>query len=134
MPTSAEAVYLDSSALVKLVVAERESSALMRFLRRRPLRVSSALARVEVARAVRPHGEAALDRARRVLGAVDLLDLDDPLLDVAASLDGDHLRSLDAIHLAAALALGDDLAEVVTYDRRMADQAEAHGMVVVAPG
>lgn len=134
MPTNAEAVYLDSSAIVKLVVAEQESPALARYLRRRPLRISSALARVEVARAVRPYGEAALTRAQQVLSAVDLLGLDDPLLDVAASLDGDHLRSLDAIHLAAALALGDDLAELVTYDRRMADHAATLSIAVAAPG
>lgn len=131
---SAEAVYLDSSALVKLVVAEQESPALARYLGRRAVRVSSALARVEVTRAVRAHGEAALVRAGQVLGAVDLLGLDDPLLEVAASLDGTHLRSLDAIHLAAALALGDDLAQLVTYDHRMADHAAALGLDVVAPG
>src|SRR5262249_40095112 len=57
-------VYLDSSALVKLVVAERESTALRRSLRTEPRRASCALARVEVVRAVRPHGGAAITRAR----------------------------------------------------------------------
>jgi uncharacterized protein len=82
-------VYLDSSALVKLVVAERESAALRRYLRGEPHRASCALARVEVVRAVRPHGAAAMTRARRLLRRLDLLQLDDELLDAAAALDGE---------------------------------------------
>jgi len=102
----ATVAYLDSSALVKLVVAEPESSALRRHLRSRPIRVSCALARVEVVRAVRRHGREATARARRVLARTRLLRIDDALLDAAAFLDGGVLRSLDAIHLAAAQALG----------------------------
>ena len=52
---------------------------------------------------------------------------------VAASIEPVELRTLDAIHLASALSLGDDLAAVLTYDRRMADAAESRGLVVVAP-
>lgn len=133
MPTSAEVVYLDSSAIVKLIVAEAESDALARHLRRRPVRVSSALARVEVPRAVRGHGGAAVARAAAVLDRIGLLALDDPLLAAAGQLDGDHLRSLDAIHLAAALAFDGEVRELVTYDRRMADHATALGLAVVAP-
>jgi predicted nucleic acid-binding protein len=127
------AVYLDSSAIVKLVVAEAESRQLARYLRNQPARVSCALARVEVLRAVRPHGDAAVGRARRLLARISMLRLDDVLLDAAAALDGATLRSLDAIHLAAAQTLGDGLAEVVTYDRRMADAARGLGLVVSAP-
>jgi predicted nucleic acid-binding protein len=127
------AVYLDSSALVKLVVTESESGALARYLGDRPSRVSCALARVEVIRAVRPQGEGALRRARQLLERISLLRLDDVLLDAAASLDGATLRSLDAIHLAAAQTLGGGLAEVITYDRRMADAARAMSIAVSAP-
>lgn len=131
---NADAVcYLDSSALVKLVVREPESSALATHLRARPVRVSCGLARVEVARAVRPHGAPATDRAREVLDRVEMLDLDEPLLHAAADLDGPLLRSLDAIHLAAALALGDELGELVTYDGRMAHHAQELGLRVAAP-
>ena len=98
-------VYLDSSALVKLVVVERESTALRRFLRKEPMRASCALARVEVIRAVRPHGTTALSRARQLLRRLDLIQLDDELLDTAAMLEGGVLRSLDAIHVAAARTL-----------------------------
>ena len=131
---SAEAaVYLDSSAIVKLVVAEAESRALTDYLRDHPSRVSCALARVEVIRAVRPHGAAAVGRAGQLLARISLLRLDDVLLDAAAELEGTTLRSLDAIHLAAARAFGDELGEVVTYDRRMADAAHRFGLAVSAP-
>jgi predicted nucleic acid-binding protein len=127
------AVYLDSSALVKLVVAEAESDALLAYLSDRPTRTSCALARVEVLRAVRPHGAVATRRARQLLERVSLLRLDDVLLQAAAELDGPTLRSLDAIHLAAAQALGDGLGDVVTYDHRMAGAARDVGLTVSAP-
>ena len=131
---SAEApVYLDSSAIVKLVVMEPESGALADHLRARPRRVSCALARVEVIRAVRPQGEHAIRRARALLDRISLLRLDDVLRDAAAALDGPALRSLDAIHLAAARALGRELGEIVTYDRRMAAAAGDLGIAVRAP-
>ena len=126
-------VYLDSSALVKLVVAEPESPALRRYLRRHPVRASCALARVEVVRAVRPHGAPAMTRARQLLRRLDLIQLDDELLDAAATLDGVVLRSLDAIHLAAARTLEDELTAVVTYDDRMTTAAGLAGLVVDAP-
>jgi predicted nucleic acid-binding protein len=113
-------LYLDSSALVKLVIAEPESAA-------------CALARLEVVRAVRPHGAAAMTRARRLLRRLDLVRLDDELLDEAARLDAGVLHSLDAIHLAAAQALGDDLDAVITYDARMMAAADLVGLHVEAP-
>jgi len=126
-------VYLDSSALVKLVVGESESAALERELRGEPERASCALARVEVVRAVRPHGTAAVARASRLLRRLDMVQLDEELLDAAAALDGGVLRSLDAIHLAAAQLLGDDLTRVITYDHRMTTAAKALGLTVAAP-
>ena len=126
-------VYLDSSALVKLVVAEPESAALRRYLRTELERASCALARVEVVRAVRPHGATATSRARQLLRRLDMIQVDDELLDGAAALDGVVLRSLDAIHLAAAQMLGDDLAAIVTYDERMTRAAELLGLPVHAP-
>lgn len=128
------AVYLDSSALVKLVVRERESSALRRFLRTRRERVSCALARTEVLRAVRHLGPAAVNRARRVLRRVDLIHLDDSLLDAAGMLDPRILRSLDAVHLAAALLIAPELDAIVTYDKRLAEGALLLGFHIEAPG
>lgn len=86
-----------------------------------------------VVRAVRPHGSDAVHRAGRVLRGLRLLRLDDPLLDVAATIDPDVLRSLDAIHLAAALTLV-SLGSLVTYDARMQVAAKRLGFDVVAPG
>jgi len=126
-------VYLDSSALVKLVVAEPESSALRRYLGDESERASCALARVEVLRAVRAHGPAALTRARRLLQRLNVVPIDDELLDAAAALDPRVLRSLDAIHLAAAQLFGDELTAVVTYDRRMAAAAGLADLTVAAP-
>lgn len=126
-------LYLDSSALVKLVITEPESLALRRYLRRHPRRASCALARVEVLRAVRPQGPAALTRARRLLRRLNLVQIDDELLEAAVVLDPGVLRSLDAIHLAAAQVFGDDLTAVVTYDRRMATAAGLLDLKVDAP-
>src|SRR2546425_10847706 len=88
-------LYLDSSALVKTVVAEPESAALRRLLRRHQLRVSCGLARTEVVRAVRHLGPRATTRARQVLQRIDLVRFDDALLDAAGVLDASVLRSLD---------------------------------------
>src|SRR5579864_5601424 len=97
-------LYLDSSALVKLVQREAESDSLRRFLRRHRADqlVTSALARVEVLRAVLAGGPAALAQARRQLSRVDQVLLSIELLDSAATLAPNvQLRSFDAIHLAA---------------------------------
>jgi predicted nucleic acid-binding protein len=126
-------VYLDSSALVKLVIAEPESPALRRYLASERQRASCALARVEVLRAVRGHGSSALTRARRLLSRLYLVQLDDDLLDAAATLDPRVLRSPDAVHLAAAQLFGDELTAVVTYDRHMTTAAGLVALTVVAP-
>ena len=127
------AVYLDSSALVKLIIREPESRALYRYLAGRPNRVSSVLARVEVPRAARRHGNAAIDRARLLLARIGLLRLDDALLDAAGEIELTGLRSLDAIHLTAARALDAELIAVVTYDSRMIEAARALSLPVVEP-
>lgn len=131
---SAEVVYLDASAFVKLLMHEPETRALRRELRRWPRRTSAALLRLEVMRAVRRAGLPRLvAEARRHLGSIHLIRLDDDLLARAAELDPPTIRSLDAIHLAAALSLGADLAAVVTYDERMGGAAQTIGLPVVSP-
>jgi len=127
------AVYLDSSALVKLVVRERESAALAAYLATRPVRITSSLARVEVPRAVSRHGAQAVERAAKVIADVRLLALDDGTLDAAGALDVEALRSLDAIHVASAMALGGDLETLITYDERMTIAAERLGLRCGAP-
>ncbi len=128
-------IYLDSCAIVKLVVAEAESPALRDYLRARPseLPVTSALARVEVIRAVRGHGAAARAAAIAALDRIDQMPLVDPLLDDAGQVGSGALRSLDAIHLASATALEDGLTAFVTYDQRLASAAAGVGLPVHAP-
>jgi predicted nucleic acid-binding protein len=127
------AIYLDSSAIVKLAVAEKESPALRRYLRRRAPLVVSALARTEVARALLPLGPAAVQRGHEVLSRVELIRVSDRVLLDAGSLLPAQLRSLDAIHLATMRKLGGSLRRVVTYDSRMAAAVSAMGMTTVAP-
>jgi uncharacterized protein len=129
-------VYLDTSAIVKLIVAEPETDALRSALSRWPDRVSAVLARVEVHRALCRAGASRAMRARAdaVLEGVVLVRLDEPILSHAASFRGPHLRALDAIHLAAALALGDDPDAFITYDVRLAKAAYQEGLHVQHPG
>ncbi len=128
------AYYLDTSALVKLVVAEPGSDPLREWLaaeEREP--VSSDLARTELLRSVRRVAPDRLVRARLVLDAVTLVQAGTPVFESAGRLEPEGLRSLDALHLAVALELGDDLRGIVTYDERLAAAAAANGMPVVAP-
>jgi predicted nucleic acid-binding protein len=129
------AYYLDTSALVKLVVGEAETGALRQWLaeaERDP--VSSDLARTELLRAVRRAAPDRLVAARAVLDGVTLLELTTAIFEAAGRLDPAVLRSLDALHVAAAVELGDELDGVVTYDERLAAAAAANGIPVVSPG
>ena len=127
-------LYVDSSALVKLVIDESESVALTRELRDRPTVVSSALALVEVLRAVRIQSRGDLNaetRARELLASCQLVHPRDRVLEDAAGLASADLRTLDAIHLASALQVAPDA--VVTYDRRLAEAATAARLSLLAP-
>ena len=128
------ALYLDSSAFVKVVVEEAESAALRGFLAASDARrVSSALLRTEALRAVRHLGPGALATVREGLRRVELIAIDDRILDAAGMLEPRILRALDAIHLATALAVGDDLDAVVTYDERMVAAAALIGVPATGP-
>lgn len=128
------ALYLDSSAFVKLAVEEPETAALQRFLANRgQRRVSSALLRTEALRAVRHLGAEALATVREGLRRVDLVGIDDRILDTAGTLEPGVLRTLDAIHVATAMAVGDDLEAIVTYDERMVEAAKLLGLSTATP-
>ena len=128
------ALYLDSSAFVKLVVEETESPAVRSFLASSGARrVSSTLLRTESLRAVRHLGPVALATVREGLRRVDLIGIDDRILDAAGILEPAVLRTLDAIHLATAMAVGDDLEAIVTYDERMVDAARLMGLSTATP-
>lgn len=127
------AVYLDSSAIVKLAVREPESDALRRHLRRRRPWVSSALARTEVLRSLLASGEDAVAAGRAVLARCDLVRVNDRVLNLAGTMSPTELRSLDAIHLATAERLRDEISELVVYDQHMADAALELGHRVLSP-
>jgi predicted nucleic acid-binding protein len=125
-------VYVNPSALAKLVVQEPETQALCRYLRDRRL-ATSELAIVEVSRVERlaepAHGARAT--ARGVLAEVDLVAPTRLVLDRALQLTSRGVRSLDAIHLATALGVDPD--ELVAYDRRLLEAAEAAGLQTASP-
>ena len=120
---------------MKLLVSEPETAALAEFLnRRRSSLATSALAVVEVLRAVRiaEPGPASVRRARRRLDETLLVDVTGDLLDEAVSYTSVRVRALDALHLASALRVG--AREMLVYDRRLAEAAAAAGLEVVSPG
>jgi len=130
-----ERLYLDSSAIVKLIVREAESPALARRLGLRPLLVSSVLAQVEVVRSLARAGRPAsiLRLAGRVLDDIGLRRIDNTIIRLAQSLEPPDLRSLDAIHLATALSFGPRLNCMIAYDARLAQSATSAGLAVESP-
>ena len=128
------AYYLDTSAAVRLVVDESGSRVLRSWIDREdPDFVSSDLLRVELLRACRRHSPDAVAAARACLDAVSLVPLTTELCQRASEIDPSVMRSLDALHLASALALGDELRGVLTYDERLADGCRAYGLPVLSP-
>jgi predicted nucleic acid-binding protein len=128
-------LYLDTSALVKLVHPEAETDALVRWLGERPDLpwVASALVEVELVRAVRVAEPADLVHVPAVLARVDMVDIDGIVRANAAAVAPETVRSLDAIHLATALELAADLTALVAYDKRLGEAAAAAGLTWTAP-
>lgn len=127
-------IYLDSSAVVKLVLVEAESAALRARLGPAPTQASSILLKVELLRATMQLDRSRIGHARDTLDNITLLGVSDDVIEDAATLHVDpYLRSLDAIHLASARRLGPELESVVTYDQRMASAARALGLPVESP-
>jgi predicted nucleic acid-binding protein len=128
-------IYLDSSALMKLVRQEDETAALGEWLsvRREQPVVSSELGRVEILRAARAGGQVPTE-ARAVVGALDLVPLDRAVQDLACDIATPLLRTLDALHLASAVLLSAELTAFIAYDHRLATAAQTAGLVVATPG
>jgi predicted nucleic acid-binding protein len=127
-------IYFDTSALVKLVCAEAETDALRKWIdeRRTTNLATSSLARVELVRAVRHEGDAAIRLASVILVELDNVTMTFDLLDAAGALPF-PLKTLDAIHLASAMRFRGDLEAFVTYDKQLAAAAHDAGLPVVAP-
>lgn len=128
-------IYLDSSALLKLVFDEDESATLERWLARRARtpKLSSELAKVEVVRAARRLDSEAVPTARALVSQLDLIPLTGSVVDQAADMGEPLLRSLDALHLVSALAVRDELTAFVAYDQRLVEAARAAGLRVAQP-
>jgi predicted nucleic acid-binding protein len=128
-------IYLDSSALVKLALAEPESGALASYLKERQGQalVSSTLHRAEVLRAIWRSEPGALPRAQRIIRRVSLVSLTHDLLDNAATQAPASLGTAAAIHLVSALTIKRDLTAFVCYDRQLLDAAEVAGLPVASP-
>ena len=125
--------YLDASAFVKLVKDEPESAALNAALDAWSRKSSSALLEVEGPRAARRTNALAYDAARALLAGMELLELDADIRRAAADLSDPGLRTLDAIHLATALSLGERCGAFFAYDDRLIAAARAHGLTVTVP-
>jgi len=128
-------VYVDSSALLKLVLSEPERPALEQALSRWPDRISSVLLPIECRRIVLRAGNPpeVVDRLEKELGGVTLIRLEEAVQTLAGAIGPPRLRALDAIHLASALSIGDYPEAFVTYDDRLADAARAVGLNVLRP-
>ena len=126
--------YLDTSAAVKLVVVERGSKALGDWLSTRDGQIASSdLLRTELLRATRRAAPEQMVQARAVLDSLILVTMSTSVFERAAMLEPGVLRSLDALHVAAALEFGDELEGIVTYDHRQVSGCQALGIRVVAP-
>jgi predicted nucleic acid-binding protein len=128
-------IYLDSSALVKLALAEPESAALARFLAERAdnALVSSTLHRTEVLRAIWRAAPGALPRAQKIIRRIAVISMSNDILDIAATLPPAGIGTTAAIHLASALAVKRDLAAFVSYDKALLDAAGEAGLPVASP-
>jgi len=129
-------IYLDSSALLKLLVEEPESAAFASWISKRQTTpsVSSELVKLEVVRAARRLDARVVPGARAIVSQLDLIPLSGSVIEEAAEVGGPMLRSLDAIHLASALSIRADLTAFVAYDRRLVEAAETAGLPVDSPG
>ena len=126
-------LYLDASALVKLIQAEAETAALLAQLGRWREHVTSVVGETEMHRAARRTGVVSEAEVDEVLERVALLALDEPVRQLARQVGSPRLRTLDAVHLASALSLGDELGGFCCYDKRLAEDAERAGLTVIAP-
>lgn len=130
--TDVSLVYADTSALGALLVAQPETPALVRWLDETPMQlVSSDLLETELRRIALREGR---DQAKvsQILDGVSLAALDRAIYRSTGLLPMPYLRTLDALHLEAAIRL--DVDAVLTYDRRLGEAARTAGLAVIAPG
>ena len=129
-------IYLDTSAMVKLVAAERESAELIVWLngRAEEALATSAIGHIELVRAARRIGPTAVLAAQRIANSIDTLMLTESIAAMARTIGSPELRTLDAIHLATAAVHRDRISTFCVYDVRLLAAAEAEELPVAAPG
>jgi predicted nucleic acid-binding protein len=132
-------IYIDTSALTKLLIAERETPELQAWLATQcdqgEFAATSALGRVELMRVVARYGEPGQsERARYLLDGLDILPLTEPVIALAETVGPPTLRSLDAIHLASAAQIEQELTAFVTYDHRLLEGCREVGLATASPG
>lgn len=128
------AVYLDTTAMVKLVRQEAGSDGVRSLLETTDaVPVSSQIAEIELMRAVRRHSPELSDPARSLLDEIVLLPLTAEMRVRAQFIKPVSVRSLDSVHMATALEISSHLAHFATYDQRMAEASAAAGLPVVSP-
>lgn len=126
-------IYVDTSALLKLIKSEAGSEAVAAFLHDETELVSSALLAVEARRGAMRNAPEKLPRLDILLTRVDMVEISGPVIESASRLPDPLLRSLDAIHLATALLIREEVDVLLTYDARLAQAARAHGIATAAP-
>lgn len=126
-------IYVDTSALLKLVKPEAESKALAAYLHDETELVSSTLLAVEARRGALRNTPEKLPRVDILLSRIDMVEISGPVIESASRLPDPLLRSLDAIHLATALLIREEIDVLLTYDVRLTEAAQAHGISTAAP-
>jgi uncharacterized protein len=126
-------VYVDTSALARVILEEPGNDAVLRDLGRFDQRVASRLLAVELRRVGRRSGAA--EEVDRLLSRVSLIPLDDDVLAAAGTIEPAAVGTLDAIHLATAMRLREAgrLDALMTYDKQLAHAAREHGIEVLSP-
>lgn len=130
---------MDTSALTKLLISEPETTELRTWLTAQSGQgedaATSTLGRVELMRVVARYGQPGqTERARYLLDGRDILPLTEPVIGLAETIGPATLRSLDAIHLAAAAQIKRELTAFVTYDHRLLSGCREVGFVTASPG
>ena len=125
--------YLDSSAILKLIIKEAESDSLRKFINTKV--ITSALSRVEVIRTLSLNDESLIIAGQMVLEKFELMPLSRPILTIAENFSSQiTLRSLDALQVASVIFLSPMVKSLITYDKNMIKNAKALGISVVSPG
>jgi hypothetical protein len=127
-------IYIDTSALLRVVFPDDTTPAVQALLDDPAIRlISSTLLRVEARRGTVRRAPRRLPRVDVLLRSVEAVGIDDAVIEAASRLPDPMLRSLDALHLATALLIREDVEALLTYDDRLADAARAHGLAVASP-